>query len=155
MHSQSERGLSFLEVLLVIAVISIVSAIAIPNLIASNRAGNAAAARYSMLLVFQAEATFHRLGGRYGTFKQMHDEALQVPPMVLSSEPYEFSLTFPDGPNAQYYDLIAKPCKAGSWNRGGDQSFYGSEAGVWQTNGTTPNVAIFPYREPLVGIRLE
>jgi type IV pilus assembly protein PilA len=126
------QGFTLIELLIVIAVIAILAAIAIPNLLSSRQSANEASAESSMRTINSAEATYRSRNPAYTTLATLGLAAsgsLIDPALAAGAKSgYTFVATAGDGTGASLstnYFVTATPTGSG-----GTQNFYSDETGV-------------------------
>lgn len=132
--SNGADGFSLIELLVVVAVMGIVSSLAIPSLIASRRAANEGAAQSSLRTIHSSQAVYHATAGNgsYGTKTELRNQNL-IDSVVGGATPksgYTLTITPDNSGSPKIYFSSGVPADTGSATRTGTRSFSIAEDGI-------------------------
>lgn len=130
-----QNGFSLIELLIVVSIIGIIAAIAVPSLLASRRAANEGSALSAMRTIHSAQVTYLNTGGagNYGTLGDLGTESLVDSVLGTGSKSgYTFDCpagNLTAGPPPTYFATSIPSSTVGA-SRTGNRSFVIAEDGI-------------------------
>jgi prepilin-type N-terminal cleavage/methylation domain-containing protein len=137
---KKNAGFTLIELMIVVAIIAIIAAIAIPNLLRSRLQSNEAAAIGNLRTVNGGETAYHSANSQYGTYAQL-----------TGANPPFIDNTFADGAVKQGYTFGAIALTSANQNytatavpvtfqTTGNRSFFTDTSGIMRASDGTASV---------------
>jgi len=133
---QRQLGFSLVELLIVVGIVGVVSAIAVPNLISSKRSANEASAISTMRLLFSSQQTYRATAGSgsFGDFEDLQTAGLIDSVVGASDTTPKSGYLFTNGAVAAVdfpaFEATGEPAVYTGALATGQRSFFVNESGV-------------------------
>ena len=159
MNRKKQRGFSLIELLIVVAIIGIIAAIAIPNLIKSQQAAHETAAKAEVKTIGNSQVLYSLSKGRgkYTDLATLGSLGYIDSNLAAGAKGGYVFVSAPlnaDGLSAMF-DTTAHPSQVGTFGTG-NVSFYSNETGVvFEADGVAPPTATPQDRVPKDGTPIQ
>ncbi|MFQ5738686.1 MAG: type II secretion system protein [Acidobacteriota bacterium] len=139
---KNSRGFSLIELLIVVAVIGIIAAIAVPNLVQSKKAANEASAISSVRNLVTAQITYASTvgAGQFGSLADLTSNKF-IDDVLGSGSKDGYTFTIPTGAGSTtVFTVVGVPTTVGT---SGQRGFFSDQTGVirYSTDGSAPTAA--------------
>ena len=141
MERRRQRGFSLIELLIVVAIIGIIAAIAIPNLLKSQQAARETAAIKELQTVRDSEVMYSITKGhhKFTDLATLGSQGIIDSALASGTKGgYNFAATPIESEGPSMFDATAKPSSVGAFGTG-NRSYYTNEGMVvYEADGGTP-----------------
>ena len=134
----NSKGFSLIELLLVLAILLIVSSMAVPSYLAAKARANEAAAASSVRSIMSAQSLYRNTFGTYGVLTDLGTDYLTDQRLASGEKSGYYFDTAPGARTAYEYTVTAEPVLAMGPSASGARYYFGDETSVVRFSLTGP-----------------
>ena len=97
LSARRARGFSLIELLIVVAIIGVISAIAVPAVLNSRQAAHNASAIGSLKIIHTAQIAYRAKSPQFGTFTQLSDAGALADPLLRTGNKSNYVFVINEG----------------------------------------------------------
>jgi type IV pilus assembly protein PilA len=135
---RKDRGFSLIELLLVLAIMMIISATAVPSYLAARARANEAAAASSIRAVMSAQNLYRNTYGQFADLADLGADYLTDQRLASGQKGGYYFDSAPGSRRAYEFTVTAEPLLSVGPNASGRRCYYGDETAVVRFNMTGP-----------------
>jgi len=134
----NSKGFSLIELLLVLAILLIVSSMAVPSYLAAKARANEAAAASSVRSIMSAQSLYRNTFGTYGVLTDLGTDYLTDQRLASGEKSGYYFDTTPGSRAAYEFTVTAEPVLAMGPSASGTRYYFGDETSVVRFSLTGP-----------------
>ena len=112
LRQRHEQGFSLIELLIVVLIIGVIAALALPNFLESKQAAHNASAIGSLRIIYNAEVAYRLTHAEYGDLPALSSGNYITDPLLVTGQRSNYSFTIPAATlSDNFFEVTAAPIR--------------------------------------------